>query len=107
MNWNGPSKRWPNHADVVTADQQDAKNITAITGDKSNPNRSNELINTKLNLLLELLYLVLFVRVGSAYRMNEISNVMYVSGEKKVILQMLDVVKNSMNYFLKLTKYTR
>jgi len=75
LNWNAPSNKWPNQADDVTADHSDVKVISAITGDSSKPNRSNELINTKLNLLLELLYLVLFVNVGNEYKTKEINKV--------------------------------
>lgn len=75
LNWNAPNNRWPNQADDVTVDHNDVKTIKATTGDRSKPNKSNELISTKLNLLLELLYLVLFVNVGNAYKTKEISKV--------------------------------
>ena len=42
--------------------------------------------------------MVLFVNVGKEYNVKEISRVIYVIGEKKIILQTLEVVKNSMNY---------
>ena len=56
-------------------DHNNTSTVNAIIGDINNPNKSKELIKTKLNLLLELLYLVLFVRVGREYKINEISRV--------------------------------